>query len=93
MRPKRRISRVLAVVFGVDPDRADLVLSREYRYVSRLHCAVTYGSKTDCRFITDCSKNGTFTGDRKRLQKGKRTDVGARSTLLLADERCAVMLG
>lgn len=77
---------------GKDAKFANLVFTGDYKNVSRLHCAVTFDAKANRYFVTDCSTNGTYFINQKRLEKGKRTPVAPTTTLLLANDNCMIRL-
>ncbi|MCL1792342.1 MAG: FHA domain-containing protein [Oscillospiraceae bacterium] len=81
-----------AVTLGKDPNRCQLVFSRDYAHVSRLHCVVAFDSMSNQYFVTDYSSNGTYFENRNPLPKGNRTPVKRGVTLLLANEDCKIKL-
>ncbi|MBQ8827542.1 MAG: VWA domain-containing protein, partial [Clostridia bacterium] len=78
---------------GKDSKVANVVFSREYTKVSRLHCTVTYNHSQNRYFITDCSKNGTYLFGTQRLEKGKRTAVVEGTRITLANDECEIVIG
>jgi len=77
---------------GKDPKISNVVFSNDYERVSRLHCTITYSVSNNKYFVVDCSHNGTYTGEKTRLEKGKRTPMNHNTILLLADASCSILL-
>jgi len=77
---------------GKDPKISNVVFSNDYERVSRLHCTITYSVSNNKYFVVDCSHNGTYTGEKTRLEKGKRTPMNHNTILLLADDGCSILL-
>lgn len=77
---------------GKDPKQTNLCFSNDYQAVSRLHCTVIYSEQYGTYYVTDCSMNGTYYMNKKRLTKGKRIAVPQDSILLLANEQAKIML-
>lgn len=76
---------------GTGGKYSHLVLDyKEYPNVSRLHCTVSY--KDGMYFVVDCSTNGTYLNDGRRLIKGKRTPINPQSILMLANNKCMLFL-
>lgn len=78
---------------GKDARFANVVLSSDYKKVSRVHCSVVYNAKNASYYVIDSSSNGTYYKNGVRFVKGKRTAVKANSTIMLADADCTVLLG
>lgn len=77
---------------GKDPKLANIVFSADYKRVSRLHCTITFNSEYNKYYVVDCSNNGTYLGDKTRLQNGKRVAINPNTVLILADEYCSILL-
>lgn len=78
---------------GKSADYAHIVLSTDYRAVSRRHCSVTFDAGAGRFYVTDHSTNGTHLMTGGRLEQGRRTPVKAGTVLYLGDRHCAVYLG
>lgn len=77
---------------GKDATVSNIVFTKDYPNVSRMHCSVTFDAKTNKYYVIDSSSNGTYLANRQRLIKGKRTPVGKNTVLLLANDECTVWL-
>lgn len=77
---------------GKDGQFANIVLSRDYGKVSRMHCSITYDAANNWYYVTDCSSNGVYYANKTRFVKGRRTLVRANTVLMLGDEECTIWL-
>lgn len=74
------------VVFGRDPNYCNIVFDQFSTSVSRCHCSISFNVDENRYYVTDYSKNGTFTKDGKRLvpnipiplEKGTVICIGSR---------------
>lgn len=57
----------MEIVIGRDPKLCNLVYDRGNTIVSRCHCSVVFREDEDRYYLTDYSKNGTYTLDGKRF--------------------------
>lgn len=80
------------IYLGKDAKKANIVFSGDYPNISRLHCSVMYDKKYGKYFVTDCSTNGTFYLNQRRMIKGKRTLVEPGTILMLANEKAKIKL-
>lgn len=80
------------IYIGKDPTVSNIVISKDYYKVSRLHCSVIFDSKFNKYFVTDTSRNGTSLADGTKLEMGKRTAVHPGSRIMLADDECIILL-
>ncbi len=76
---------------GKDSKYSNIVFSADYKNVSRMHCSVEYDAQNRVYYLTDLSSNGTYISNR-RLDKGKRTRVGAGVVVSLANSQCQIAL-
>lgn len=77
---------------GKDPKVANVVFTRDYGLVSRMHCSISYSSVNRKYFVTDCSRNGTYYDNKVRFVKEKRTAVRPDTIIMLANEECRLYL-
>lgn len=87
-----RLNDGKTVTIGKDAGQCEIVLGRDYRYVSRKHLVVAYDREKDVFYATDFSKNGTFSSNKRRLPYGKAVSIKPGSTLLLGDEESTIRL-
>ncbi len=80
------------VYLGKDSKYSSIAFNSEYKNVSRIHCSVTFDAKANKYYVTDSSLNGTYFVTKQRLEKGKRTPVNINTVLLLANEKCTIIL-
>lgn len=55
------------VILGRDPKYCNVIFDQFSTSVSRCHCSILYSADVGKYYVTDYSKNGTFTSDGKRL--------------------------
>lgn len=77
---------------GRDRKQCQILLLNTYTSVSRLHCTIQFSEKDNLYYVTDCSSNGTFWGDGRRMKKGQRTAVQIGSKILIANSGCKIAL-
>ena len=80
------------VIVGTGAKDCEIVLSREYEYVSRCHMSLRYDNATHCYVVTDTSTNGVYLTNRHRLPKGRPISLPPSTELLLANVDCSVTL-
>jgi len=80
------------ISIGTDSAKSHLILSNDYRYVSGMHCTVTYNAQHKKYYVVDCSKNGTYKSNHVKFGKDQRTAVEPNSVILLANEQCSILL-
>lgn len=73
------------LILGRDPAACNIVLNDEN--ISRQHCAVRYSAKEDKYFVTDLSKNGTFSEGGLRLQPQMETALMKGERIFLGDKK------
>ncbi|MBQ4545897.1 MAG: FHA domain-containing protein [Oscillospiraceae bacterium] len=74
------------IVLGRDPNYCNIVFDQFSTSVSRCHCSISFSADENKYYVTDYSKNGTFTSDGKRLvpnvpiplEKGTVIYIGSR---------------
>lgn len=76
---------------GKGNDPSQINLSSDYSSVSRQHCMVICNSEEDCYYVTDCSMNGTYFRNGRKLSKNVPTKVTHGTTLQLANSNCEVL--
>jgi len=64
----------------------------DYAHVSRTHCTITYNRQSNMYYVTDSSRNGTYTNGGFRLEKGRTVPIPPNTTLMLADKDCSILL-
>lgn len=72
------------VLLGRDDAVCTYVISDSH--VSRKHCEITYVATLNKYRVIDYSKNGTFLGDGKRLEKEREYYLSSREELYLGNE-------
>ena len=77
---------------GKDPRVANIVFTNDYIHVSRFHCTVSFDYDLGKYFVTDSSLNGTFKDNGQRLTKGVRTPFPHGTVIMLANNRCKLLL-
>ncbi len=77
---------------GRDRRQCQISLLNTYTSVSRLHCTIQFSEKDNLYYVTDCSSNGTFWSDGRRMKKGQRTAVQIGSKILIANAGCKIAL-
>ncbi len=73
------------LVFGRDSACSNVVFDQFDTDISRQHCTVEYVGGT--YFVTDTSKNGTFTSDGTRLAAGVRTSLPQGTIIYLGNNK------
>lgn len=76
---------------GKGNEPSQINLSSDYSSVSRQHCMVTCNFEEDCYYVTDCSMNGTYFKNGKKLSKNVPTKVTHGTTMQLANSNCEVL--
>ncbi|MCL2124960.1 MAG: VWA domain-containing protein [Oscillospiraceae bacterium] len=76
---------------GKDP-LSHIAFTDDYINVSRKHCTIAYDRVSNMYTVTDTSTNGTYSDGNKRLVKGMPTQVPPNSVIMLASEKCSVLL-
>ena len=76
---------------GKGNDPSQINLSSDYSSVSRQHCMVTCNFEEDCYYVTDCSMNGTYFKNGRKLSKNVPAKVTHGTTLQLANSNCEVL--
>jgi len=77
-------------ILGKDSKLANIVFDSSYSMVSRVHCSVTFDSKSNRYYVVDNSSNGMFFENGQRLAKGTRTAVNKGTVMKLADDNCKI---
>lgn len=70
------------LIIGKDPKIANIIISPEYKDVSRRHCSIKYSSNEGAYIVTDYSSNGTKVNG-IRLESNKPTSVRKGSKISL----------
>ena len=73
------------LILGRDPATCNIVLNDEN--ISRQHCAVRYSAKEGKYFVTDLSKNGTFSEGGIRLQPQMETALMKGERIFLGNKK------
>lgn len=73
-----------ALTVGRDPSVCQIVL--DDGQVSRKHCQITYIASLNKYRVVDVSKNGTFLGNGRRLERGKEYYVDPAEELYMGNQ-------
>lgn len=71
------------IKIGKDPSRANIVI--EGSHISGLHCSIKYDAINNCYVVTDCSTNGTYLQDGRRLNKNTPTNLPLGSVIYITN--------
>lgn len=71
------------IKIGKDPSRANIVI--EEPHISGLHCSIKYDALNNCYIVTDCSSNGTYLQDGRRLDKHTPTNLPLGSVIYITN--------
>ena len=86
-----RIRDGKVITVGRDASKSDVVINS--MTISRLHCKVTYHRDTGKYTVIDCSKNGVYMSDGKRLPDHEEVEVESGEELWLGDDDNILRLG
>lgn len=76
---------------GKGNDLSQINLAEDYISVSRQHCVVVCNNAEDCYYVTDCSLNGTYFKNGRKLNKNQSTKISRGTVLQLANKDCEVL--
>ncbi len=75
------------LIFGRDPQQANIVFDESQSDVSRNHCTVFFDGADNLYVVTDHSTTGTYLDDGTRLQKEVPTQIYRGTTIYLGSSR------
>lgn len=80
------------IYLGKDSKVSNIVFSKDYAHISRMHCSITFDARTNKYYVVDSSSNGTYFNNKERLIKRKRTPIERSTVLKLANKDCTIFL-
>lgn len=80
------------IVLGRDPSLCNIIFDQSNASISRRHCTIRFSPAENCYFVTDWSKNGTFTRDGVRLQPQVAAPISRGTEIYLGNEEEAFRL-
>lgn len=80
------------IKIGKDASQSNIVIPKEYKNVSRLHCSISYNPNIDKFVVIDFSSNGVYYADGTRFEAKKSVNVSKGQTIMLANENCKLYL-
>ena len=86
-----RIRSDRCINLGRDGNVSDIVIHDPV--ISRVHCSVTYNSKTGDYTICDYSKNGLYTKDGEKLPREKEVRIASGEQICIGNEENIFRLG
>lgn len=88
-----RLEHGREVLIGRDADVCNIIFSRDNTNVSRHHCNIRYDGVSNCYYVTDLSRNGTFFSDGRRLSYHESVKVRAGQTIGIGGSTERIRLG
>lgn len=86
-----RIQPKIEILLGRDTEKCDICFSSPK--VSRVHCRITYHLLEQCYTVVDCSMNGIYREDGRRLKKGENHGIQPGTELWIGTRQEAIKLG
>lgn len=82
------------ITIGRDPAECQVVMESEM--ISRKHCVIRFDCDNGKYYVTDMSRNGTFTEDNgsiHKLEKNKEVEISPNMKIMLGSKDNVILLG